>query len=117
MGETIWPGHYRRKVTDCKAMRVTTENLPQVAAWCGGHTWASAVVVPIYSDGKRGEDVAPIGSWVVQVGGVFRVWPAEAFTAATKRPNPAGWRVSWLASARQGGASKLFCTTWQPSRS
>lgn len=81
MGETTWPGEYRRKVTRCKAMRVTTENLPQVAAWCGGHTWASAVVVPIYSDGKRGEDTAPIGSWVVQVGGVFRIWPAEAFTA------------------------------------
>jgi len=26
MGETIWPGEYRRKVTRCKAMRVTTEN-------------------------------------------------------------------------------------------
>ena len=38
MGETIWPGEYRRKVTRCKAMRVTTENLPQVAAWCGEHT-------------------------------------------------------------------------------
>jgi hypothetical protein len=81
MGETIWPAEYRRKVTGCKAMRVTTENLPQVAAWCGGHTWASSVVVPIWSDGKRGEDVAPIGHWVVQVGGVFRIWPAEAFTA------------------------------------
>lgn len=82
MAQTYWPGHYRRKVTDCKAMRVTSENIAQVADWCGGHTWASAVVVPIYSDGKpRGEDTAPIGSWVVQTGPVFRVWSHELFTA------------------------------------
>ena len=78
MGETIWPGEYRRKVTRCKAMRVTTENSAAGRRLgAGGHTWASAVVVPIYSDGKRGEDTAPIGSWVVQVGGCSRIWPAE----------------------------------------
>ena len=88
MGETIWPGEYRRKVTRCKAMRVTTENLPQVAAFCGGHTWASSVVVPIWSDGKRGEDTAPIGSWVVQVGLAFQVWPHEHFTAQWQAVTP-----------------------------
>ena len=81
MAQTYWPGHYRRKVTDCKAMRVTSENITQVADWCGGHTWASAVVVPIWNEGKRGEDTAPIGTWVVQTGPVFQVWPHEHFTS------------------------------------
>ena len=62
-------------------MRVTTENLPQVAAWCGGHTWASSVVVPIWTDGKRGEDTARSAPAVVQVGLAFQVWPHEHFTA------------------------------------
>ena len=81
MSDIPWPAEYQRKVTRCKAMRVTAENLPQVAAWVGGHTWASAVVVPIWTDGKRGEDTAPIGSWVVQTGPAFTVWPHEAFAS------------------------------------
>ena len=81
MSDIPWPAEYRRKVTTCKAMRVSTDNLEQVAAWCKGHTWASSVVVPVWHDGKRGEDTAPIGSWVVQTGPAFRVWTHEMFAA------------------------------------
>ena len=80
MADTFWPGEYRRTITTCQAMRVTAENLQNIAAWCGGQTWASSVVVPIWTDGKRGEDTAPVGSWVVQTGASFTVWPHEAFT-------------------------------------
>ena len=88
MADTFWPGEYRRTITTCKAMRVTSDNLEQIAAWVGGHTWASAVVVPIWTDGKRGEDTAPIGSWVVQVGLAFQVWPHEHFTAQWQAVTP-----------------------------
>ena len=88
MSDIPWPAEYRRKVTRCKAMRVSTDNLEQVAAWCGGHTWASSVVVPIWTDGKRGEDTAPIGSWVVEVGLAFQVWPHEHFTAQWQAVTP-----------------------------
>jgi hypothetical protein len=43
MSDTPWPAEYRRKVTRCKAMRVTAENLQNIAAWCGGSTWAGGL--------------------------------------------------------------------------
>ena len=88
MADTFWPGEYRRTITTCKAMRVTSDNLEQIAAWVGGHTWASAVVVPIWTDGKRGEDTAPIGSWVVEVGLAFQVWTHEMFAAQWQAVTP-----------------------------
>ena len=47
--------------THINAVKVTRENALDVARFCGGHTWASSVVLPDHT-------TAPIGSWVCQTG-------------------------------------------------
>ena len=63
-------GRFVRRRPTCLAMRVTEANLAEVAAWAGGHTWASSVVVPTMRlvDGqwRTGEHPAHVGDWVVK---------------------------------------------------
>ena len=60
-----------RRHTRCVAKRVTADNLADVAEFCGGHTWASSVVVPtmILVDGQwqTGETPAAPGDWVLRL--------------------------------------------------
>ena len=65
-------GRYVRRRPTCLAMRVTEHNLVEVAAWAGGHTWVSSVVVPTMRlvDGQwctRGHP-AHVGDWVARLG-------------------------------------------------
>jgi hypothetical protein len=66
---------FHRRVTTCRAVQVTASNLSEVAAWCGGSTWAASVLVPMTSNGQRcGEVGAPVGAWVLQVGTCYEAW-------------------------------------------
>lgn len=71
------PVEVRRRVLTARAVRVTYDNLADVARWCAGHTWASSVVVPV--DG--GEQSAPPGTWVVLSPHGWQVWPDHRFRA------------------------------------
>ena len=76
-----WPARYNRRVTSAKAMKVTYETLEQARKFCGGHLWASSVVVPIrMSTGRTGEMTAAPGDWIVEIDpDTFQVWPADRF--------------------------------------
>jgi hypothetical protein len=78
-----WPQTYLRRHTRCKAWRVSSDTLPLIAQWCGGHTWASSVVVPIRNrNGTPGEASAAIGDVVVEMAdNVWAVWPGPLFDA------------------------------------
>ena len=71
------PSRWRRGTTEAEAWRVGHDRLTEIAAWCGGHTWASSVVVPV----KPGEELAAsLGDWVVRLpDGVQGVWPDATF--------------------------------------
>lgn len=83
-------GRYVRRRATCLAMRVTEHNLAEVAAWTGGHTWASSVVVPTMRlvDGwLTGEHPAHVGDWVARLGdGRYQVMSDDDF------------RVEWMAA-------------------
>lgn len=72
------PVEVRRRVLTARAVRVTYDNLADVARWCAGHTWASSVVVPIAGGG---EQAAGVGSWVVRTAAGWHVWPDRQFRA------------------------------------
>ena len=57
--------------------------LPHIAEWCGGHTWANSVVVPVRNkNGTPGEATAAPGDVVVKLApGLFGVWPGPLFDA------------------------------------
>ena len=65
-------GRFIRRRPTCLAMRVSDATLSEVAAWAGGHTWASSVVVPTMRlvDGqwRAGEHAAHVGDWVARLG-------------------------------------------------
>ena len=76
------PSRWRRGTTEADALRVTADGLREAAAFCGGHTWAASVVVPVWWRGKRGEMSADIGDWVVQLSDErFTVADADTFHA------------------------------------
>ena len=84
-------GRYVRRRPTCLAMRVTEHNLAEVAAWAGGHTWASSVVVPTLRmvDGqwRTGEHPAHVGDWVARLGdGRYQVLGDDEF------------RTEWMAA-------------------
>lgn len=74
---------FRRRITACKAIRVTPDNLEEAAHWCGGHLWAGCVVVPVQFNGKRGEMRAEVGDWIVRTPLTLtcQVWPNDRFVA------------------------------------
>lgn len=62
--------------TDVDAVWVTTANLPEAAAWCGGRVDEGAVVHPAW-DGLYQADP---GEWLVrEADGEYSVVPAELF--------------------------------------
>lgn len=71
------PSRWKRGLTTAEAWRVGHDRLAEIAAWCGGHTWASSVVVPV----KPGEELAASpGDWVVRDHyGNLGVWPDATF--------------------------------------
>ena len=84
-------GRFLRRHTRCTAMQVTDDNLADVAAWAGGHTWASCVVVPtmrmVDSQWRVGEHAAHVGDWVARLGdGRYQVLSDDDF------------RVEWMAA-------------------
>ena len=52
----------RRTPLQVMALKVSLSNRHQVAAWTGGHSWSSGVVIP---DSDGGEVFADAGSYVV----------------------------------------------------
>ena len=76
-----WPAVFHRRVTSAKAILVTTTTLTQAVDFCGGHLWASSVVVPILmSNGRTGEMTAAPGDWIVEIApDHFQVWPGDRF--------------------------------------
>lgn len=72
------PVEFRRRIVAGHAVRVADTNLAEVARWCGGHTWARSVVVPIAGGG---EEAAGVGSWVVRTAAGWHVWPDRQFRA------------------------------------
>ena len=84
-------GRFVRRWPTCLAMRVSAANLAEVAAWAGGHTWASSVVVPtmrmVDSQWRVGEHPAHVGDWVARLGdGRYQVYYDDDF------------RVEWMAA-------------------
>ena len=75
------PIEFRRRIVAGHAVRVADTNLAEVAKWCGGHTWASAVVVPVVDGDRPGEQFAPPGTWVVRTAHGWHVWPDRQFRA------------------------------------
>jgi hypothetical protein len=75
----VTPGEYRRRITYCRAIRVTPGKLQQAADWCGGHMWAGTVIVPITIGRRQGEMTAEVGDWIVNVNGLWEVWNHEQF--------------------------------------
>ena len=71
------PSRWRRGITEAQAWRVGHDRLAEIAAWCGGHTWAGSVVVPV----EPGEELAARpGDWIVRyVTGELAVWQDAAF--------------------------------------
>ena len=75
------PSRWRRGTTEADALRVTADGLREAAAFCGGHTWAASVVVPL--DG--GEGTAGPGDWIVRYDtGELAVWPDATFRRVWK---------------------------------
>jgi hypothetical protein len=69
---------FHRRVTACRAVQVTHQNLPSVALWCGGTTWGASVRVP--EPGSH-DQAADVGDWIVRVGfRRFEVWSDTDFT-------------------------------------
>ena len=74
--ETGAPSRWRRGTTEAMCLRVTADGLREAAAFCGGHTWAACVVVPL----RDGEGTAGPGDWIVRYAtGETGVWPDAAF--------------------------------------
>ena len=70
------PSRWRRGTTEADALRVTADGLREAAAFCGGHTWAASVVVPL----RDGEGTAGPGDWIVRYdSGDIAVWPDATF--------------------------------------
>ena len=75
------PARWRRGTTEATCLRVTAAGLREAAAFCGGHTWAASVVVPL--DG--GEGTAGPGDWIVRYDtGELAVWPDATFRRVWK---------------------------------
>lgn len=75
------PSRWRRGTTEADALRVTADGLREAAAFCGGHTWAASVVVPL----RGGEDTAGPGDWIVRYDtGELAVWPDATFRRVWK---------------------------------
>lgn len=82
--EEQWePRLFRPRRDAVRAWRVGGGNLDAVARWCGGHTWATSVVVPVRGLRLPGESSARPGDWVVTSGddGDFRVMSDADFRA------------------------------------
>lgn len=75
------PSRWRRGITEAQAWRVRADRLREIAAWCGGHTWAASVVVPL----PDGEAAAGPGDWIVAYdSGDIAVWPDATFRRVWK---------------------------------
>lgn len=101
----IEPANFVRKPFTVRAIRVTAENMEDVAAWCFGTI--------VTRDPQSGEDITPFiqvrvinpirekqtkaypGNWVLHAGQGFKVYTDKAFKATfdavvKERPLPAG---------------------------
>ena len=75
------PARWRRGTTEAMCLRVTATDLREAAAFCGGHTWAASVVVPL----PDGEATAGPGDWIVRYAtGELAVWPDATFRRVWK---------------------------------
>lgn len=86
----IEPRPYRRKTFNVSAIQVTSDNIKEVAKWCGGKIRSATrngsetpglyVLVPVGgSRGNAGPDRAFIGHWVLRVSKGFKVYTNSAF--------------------------------------
>jgi hypothetical protein len=91
-------GHYTRKPQHVEAVRVTAENMSEIAAWCKGElakstltkfamnqgeaTLQECVQVPVIRPLNDRLRFAFVGDYVVKSGNSFRVYVEKVFTAS-----------------------------------
>lgn len=87
------PGDFYRISFPVKAEQVTSENMVEIAQWCGGRiliageTHAGKVVkdthilVRVHNPQNRNHNKAFIGDWVVESASMFKVYPKNAFVS------------------------------------
>lgn len=81
---------YRRKPLEVEAVQVTSENLYEVAEWCGGavHTIKTGeetkvfINVPVINSNRNPQFRASIGSWVLSSESGFKVYSERSFNNA-----------------------------------
>jgi hypothetical protein len=82
----IEPTEYVRKPFFVKAMRVTAENMAQVAEWCNGVVSTAEVndepfvKVHVLQARNERQTRAFVGDWVLQAGKSYKVYTHKAFT-------------------------------------
>lgn len=78
---------YDRRPFEVEAVRVTQDNLDEVAAWCAGHHMIEArgsdavhfVHVPVIRAMNENQSKAYIGHWVLKSDRGYRVFTDKAF--------------------------------------
>lgn len=84
----IQPQTYARKSFEIEAVRVTDENIEQIAAWCGGKLRSYTneegfevlfVKVQVARPLNVKQTQAHVGDWVLKAGTGFKVYTDKAF--------------------------------------
>ena len=73
---------FHRRVTTCRAVQVTASTLKEVAAWCGGSTYTTSVLIrQTIIDELVGWSSANPGGWVIQIGPRYEALTDAEFQA------------------------------------